>query len=61
LGGAPVNEAAPLEAPSSGYNFSYDGHKYAYNWKTTTKDKGYYWKVGVLLDGVQYTVIIGLK
>ena len=57
-----INETGdPLAVPSSGFDFSYDGQKYSYGWKTKKSDKGYYYKVGVLLDGVQYTVIIGLK
>ena len=58
------NEAAVIAPATSGWTFTWDpvAQQYSYNWKTDKKGQaGYYWRVGVLLDGVTYTVIIGLK
>jgi hypothetical protein len=64
LGGVPVNEPTVTTAPTPGNLFTYDASSktYSYNWKTDKKTMtGYYWKVGVVIDGQTFTVIIGLK
>jgi hypothetical protein len=64
LGGVPVNEPTVTTAPTPGNLFTYDASSksYSYNWKTDKKTMtGYYWKVGVIIDGQTFMVIIGLK
>jgi hypothetical protein len=64
LGSVPANEATVTTAPTPGNLFTYDSasKSYSYNWKTDKKTMtGYYWKVGVIVDGQTFTVIIGLK
>jgi hypothetical protein len=64
LGGVPVNEPTVTTAPTPGNLFTWDpsSQTYSYNWKTDKKTMtGYYWRVGVLIDGQTFTVVIGLK
>jgi hypothetical protein len=64
LGGVPVNEPQVVTAPTPGNQFTLDSSSltYSFNWKTDKKTmSGYYWKVGVLVDGQTFTVLIGLK
>ena len=64
LGGVPINEPTEVTAPTPGNLFTWDAvaQQYKYNWKTDKKTMaGYYWRVGVLIDGQTFTVLIGLK
>ena len=64
LGGAPVNEPTLTAAATAGGAFTWDAktQTYSFNWKTDKKTMaGWYWRVGVLVDGQAFTVVIGLK
>jgi hypothetical protein len=61
---ADVDESLYSATGTPGNEFRYDpvGAQYVYNWKTSSKDAGYWWRIGALLpDGSKHYVTIGLR
>ncbi len=60
--GAAVNVGDYPASGESGATYEWNGNHYAYNWKTSSSQAGFYWRVGVTLDdGQTYYVNIGLR
>ena len=58
----PVDESVYSDAPDSGSFYRQAGSQWKYNWKSSSSQSGFYWRIGVRLDdGETYYVNIALR